>query len=262
MLLGDAISTAQNFVNMLSYVYLALILVYILLSWIPLPYTIWLNRIQRFLYDVVEPYLRIFRRILPSSPSAGSGSTSRRSSRSIVAVVAAEVIVEGIGLLREHARDVAHTRRDPARAAAAPPARLRPRAGREPARRDRPSVRGRLARPRRPARRGRAARRGGRPLQGARRPPPQQPRLGREGRRRAARAGRQGGRRDRRGGPRPGPRDRRRRRGRAGADPGEMRRLRLLEADVRADYRGLPPAPRSTASRADDDERQAPGQAA
>jgi uncharacterized protein YggT (Ycf19 family) len=26
-----------------------------------------LNRIQRFLYDVTEPYLRIFRRLLPST---------------------------------------------------------------------------------------------------------------------------------------------------------------------------------------------------
>jgi len=30
-----------------------------------LPYSIWLNRIQRFLYDVCEPYLRIFRRFIP-----------------------------------------------------------------------------------------------------------------------------------------------------------------------------------------------------
>ena len=35
------------------------------MSWVRLPYSIWLSRIQRFLYDVVEPYLRIFRRILP-----------------------------------------------------------------------------------------------------------------------------------------------------------------------------------------------------
>ena len=31
-----------------------------------LPYSPWLNRIQRFLYDVSEPYLRLFRRVLPS----------------------------------------------------------------------------------------------------------------------------------------------------------------------------------------------------
>jgi uncharacterized protein YggT (Ycf19 family) len=31
-----------------------------------MPYSPWLNRIQRFLYDVSEPYLRLFRRVLPS----------------------------------------------------------------------------------------------------------------------------------------------------------------------------------------------------
>ena len=30
-----------------------------------LPYSVTLNRIQRFLYDVCEPYLRLFRRVLP-----------------------------------------------------------------------------------------------------------------------------------------------------------------------------------------------------
>ena len=33
-------------------------------SWIRLPYS--LNWLVRFLYDVCEPYLRFFRRILPS----------------------------------------------------------------------------------------------------------------------------------------------------------------------------------------------------
>jgi len=42
------------------------IFVYILSSWLRLPYSPWLNRIQRFLYDVSEPYLRLFRRVLPS----------------------------------------------------------------------------------------------------------------------------------------------------------------------------------------------------
>jgi uncharacterized protein YggT (Ycf19 family) len=65
MLLADAISTAKGFVSALYYVYLICILAYIITSWIPLPYNTTLNRIQRFLYDVCEPYLRIFRRILP-----------------------------------------------------------------------------------------------------------------------------------------------------------------------------------------------------
>ena len=55
----------QSFVNVFIWVYILLILVYILTSWIRLPYSPWLNRIQRFLYDVCEPYLRLFRRFIP-----------------------------------------------------------------------------------------------------------------------------------------------------------------------------------------------------
>ena len=65
-LLGDAISEAETFVNVFVTVYTLVIFVYILTSWLRLPYSPWLNRIQRFLYDVSEPYLRLFRRLLPS----------------------------------------------------------------------------------------------------------------------------------------------------------------------------------------------------
>jgi YggT family protein len=61
----DAISSIQNFVNVFITVYILLIFAYIITSWIRLPYSPTLNRIQRFLYDVCEPYLRIFRRFLP-----------------------------------------------------------------------------------------------------------------------------------------------------------------------------------------------------
>jgi YggT family protein len=66
MVLGDAISKAETFVNVFVSVYSLLILLYIVASWLRLPYSPWLSRIQRFLYDVSEPYLRIFRRLLPS----------------------------------------------------------------------------------------------------------------------------------------------------------------------------------------------------
>jgi YggT family protein len=65
-LLADAVSTAQSFVDVFVGVYVLLILVYVLTSWIRLPYSVTMNRIQRFLYDVCEPYLRLFRRFLPS----------------------------------------------------------------------------------------------------------------------------------------------------------------------------------------------------
>lgn len=70
---ADAVSTAQDFVTVLFYVYLLCIFAYIITSWIPLPYNTWLNRVQRFLYDVVDPYLRLFRRVLPQLSVGGLG---------------------------------------------------------------------------------------------------------------------------------------------------------------------------------------------
>ena len=63
--LADAISAIGNFVDVFISVYVLLIFGYIITSWVKLPYQPWLNRVQRFLFDVCEPYLRIFRRILP-----------------------------------------------------------------------------------------------------------------------------------------------------------------------------------------------------
>jgi YggT family protein len=64
-LLADTISRVESFVTVFIYVYVLLIFVFILTSWVRLPYSPWLNRVQRFLYDVCDPYLRLFRRILP-----------------------------------------------------------------------------------------------------------------------------------------------------------------------------------------------------
>jgi YggT family protein len=64
-LLADAIDSVQRFIDVFVLVYVLLIFAYILTSWFRMPYSPWLNRIQRFLYDVCEPYLRIFRRFVP-----------------------------------------------------------------------------------------------------------------------------------------------------------------------------------------------------
>src|SRR5919198_2661470 len=64
--LYDAVDSAQNFIYVFVVVYTILILAYIISSWVRLPYSPWLNRIQRFLYDVCEPYLRLWRRVLPT----------------------------------------------------------------------------------------------------------------------------------------------------------------------------------------------------
>jgi uncharacterized protein YggT (Ycf19 family) len=64
-LLADAATSVRRFVDVFILVYVLLIFAYVLMSWIRLPYSSTLNRLQRFLYDVCDPYLRIFRRILP-----------------------------------------------------------------------------------------------------------------------------------------------------------------------------------------------------
>ena len=63
--LADTAESIQRFVDVFIGVYILLILAYILTSWIRLPYSPTLNRIQRFLYDVCDPYLRLFRRVVP-----------------------------------------------------------------------------------------------------------------------------------------------------------------------------------------------------
>lgn len=68
-MLLDAISEVELFVDVFITVYVLAIFAYILLSWLTsmtqLPYA--LRPVQRFLYDVCEPYLRLWRRLLPFS---------------------------------------------------------------------------------------------------------------------------------------------------------------------------------------------------
>jgi YggT family protein len=66
VLLADAISSVETFVDVFIGLYGLVLFVYILTSWLRLPYSPTLSRVQRFLYDVCEPYLRFFRRLLPS----------------------------------------------------------------------------------------------------------------------------------------------------------------------------------------------------
>ncbi|MEA2362551.1 MAG: YggT family protein [Thermoleophilaceae bacterium] len=55
-----------DYVNTLALVYLVLIFIRIILSWIPrIPYNRWLAAFLKFVTDVTDPYLNLFRRILP-----------------------------------------------------------------------------------------------------------------------------------------------------------------------------------------------------
>ncbi len=62
-MLLDAVSEAQLFVEVFLGVYTLTIFAYILTSWIRLPYS--LRPVESFLRDVCEPYLRLWRRVLP-----------------------------------------------------------------------------------------------------------------------------------------------------------------------------------------------------
>lgn len=61
----DALTEVELFVNVFVGVYILAILAYILTSWIQLPYS--LRPVQRFLHDVCDPYLRLWRRLIPVS---------------------------------------------------------------------------------------------------------------------------------------------------------------------------------------------------
>ena len=61
-----------NYVNALFIVYIILIFVRVLLSWIPrMPYNRWLSAFVDFVHQVTDPYLNFFRRFLP--PIGGGG---------------------------------------------------------------------------------------------------------------------------------------------------------------------------------------------
>lgn len=62
-LLADAVDSLQRFVEVFTWVYTILIFAYVISTWFRGPYSH--NPILRFLRDVCEPYLRLFRRVVP-----------------------------------------------------------------------------------------------------------------------------------------------------------------------------------------------------
>ena len=65
-LLADAEGSLQNFVTVFVSIYILFIFAYVLLSWIRLPYSTVGATLQRFLDEVVSPYLRLFRGRIPT----------------------------------------------------------------------------------------------------------------------------------------------------------------------------------------------------
>jgi len=57
----DAASSLQAFVSVFAGIYVLLILVWVVLSWVRLPYSRTTAAVQEFLDEVVRPYVRLFR---------------------------------------------------------------------------------------------------------------------------------------------------------------------------------------------------------
>jgi YggT family protein len=91
-------AAVADYVQALFTVYLILIFVRILLSWVPrLPYNRILHSLVTFVHDVTDPYLRLFRRIIP--PVGGSGFALDLSPIiGIIVLYIAQAIV--VGLIR------------------------------------------------------------------------------------------------------------------------------------------------------------------
>ena len=65
MLSYNVITFIYNFVHVAFRIYYFLVIANIILSWFPMRRG---NVIVTFIYEMTEPFLRIFRRILPPSP--------------------------------------------------------------------------------------------------------------------------------------------------------------------------------------------------
>ena len=59
--LADTASSLQQFVRVFVAIYILLIFAWVILSWVRLPYSTTVATVQRFLDEVVVPYLRLFR---------------------------------------------------------------------------------------------------------------------------------------------------------------------------------------------------------
>ena len=89
MVLLDTITAVEHFLDVFVGVYTLAIFLYVLTSWIQLPYS--LRPVQRFLDEVCEPYIRLWRRILPTA-----GPIDLSPIVAVIALVAFDRIVVAI----------------------------------------------------------------------------------------------------------------------------------------------------------------------
>jgi YggT family protein len=86
-----------DYVNTLALVYLVLIFIRILTSWIPrMPYNRYLAAFLKFVSDVTDPYLNLFRRILPPVRMGGAGLDLSPIVATFVLIIVSTIVVNAI----------------------------------------------------------------------------------------------------------------------------------------------------------------------
>ena len=86
-----------DYVNTLALVYLVLIFIRILMSWIPrMPYNRYLAAFLKFVSDVTDPYLNLFRRILPPVRMGGAGLDLSPIVATFVLIIVSTIVVNAI----------------------------------------------------------------------------------------------------------------------------------------------------------------------
>jgi len=89
MVLLDTVTAVEHFLDVFVSVYTLAIFLYVITSCIQLPYS--LRPVQRFLDEVCEPYIRLWRRILPTA-----GPIDLSPIVAVIALVAFDRIVVAI----------------------------------------------------------------------------------------------------------------------------------------------------------------------
>jgi YggT family protein len=93
-LLAVTRNDVADYVSAIFLVYFILIFIRILLSWVPrMPYYPWLRATVDFIHQVVDPYLNIFRRVIPPLGGGGFAIDISPILAIIVLVIVSRVVV-------------------------------------------------------------------------------------------------------------------------------------------------------------------------
>ena len=83
-----------HYVNTLIIVYIVLIFVRILMSWVPrVPYYRWLDAVLNFVREVTDPYLNLFRRFMPALRIGGAGLDLSPMVATFVLIIVGRIVV-------------------------------------------------------------------------------------------------------------------------------------------------------------------------